>query len=116
LPYAGYSADQAGLLAMMNAFTNWKWYQSRAECNDWSDRPGAMYCNWDGVTCNSAGKVVEVKFLKNGSYLTGTSLIPFSRHLYLGACVQADHTPSVIKAVYKEHNAKPVQGMQPLQH
>ena len=68
---------------MMNAFTNWKWYQSRAECNDWSDRPGAMYCNWDGVTCNSAGQVVEVKFLKNGSYLTGTSFAHSHETLFL---------------------------------
>ena len=68
---AGYSPDQAGLLAMMHAFTNWRWYQERAECNDWSERPGAKYCNWDGVTCNAAGQVTEVIFLKNGSYLTG---------------------------------------------
>ncbi len=56
---------------MMHAFTNWRWYQERAECNDWSERPGAQYCNWDGVTCNAAGQVTEVIFLKNGSYLTG---------------------------------------------
>ncbi|CAK0785098.1 hypothetical protein CVIRNUC_008304 [Coccomyxa viridis] len=68
----GYSADQAGLLAMMHAFTNWKWYQERAECNDWSERPGAKYCNWDGVSCNAAGQVVTVQFLKNGSFLTGS--------------------------------------------
>ena len=72
--HAGYSADQAGLLAMMHAFTNWKWYQERAECNDWSERPGAKYCNWDGVSCNAAGQVVTVQFLKNGSFLTG--LVP----------------------------------------
>ena len=56
---------------MMHAFTNWRWYQERAECNDWSERPGAHYCNWDGVKCNAAGQVTEVVFLKNGSYLTG---------------------------------------------
>ena len=55
----------------MHAFTNWRWYQERAECNDWSERPGAQYCNWDGVRCNAAGQVTEVIFLKNGSYLTG---------------------------------------------
>lgn len=59
---------------MMHAFTNWKWYQERAECNDWSERPGAKYCNWDGVSCNAAGQVVTVQFLKNGSFLTG--LVP----------------------------------------
>ena len=56
---------------MMHAFTNWQWYQVRAECNNWSERPGAHYCNWDGVTCNPAGQVVKVAFLKNGSFLTG---------------------------------------------
>ena len=82
LAHAGYSADQAGLLAMMHAFTNWKWYQERAECNDWSERPGAKYCNWDGVSCNAAGQVVTVQFLKNGSFLTGW-FPPVKLDLYL---------------------------------
>lgn len=82
LAHAGYSADQAGLLAMMHAFTNWKWYQERAECNDWSERPGAKYCNWDGVSCNAAGQVVTVQFLKNGSFLTGL-IPPVKLGLYL---------------------------------
>lgn len=68
---------------MMHAFTNWKWYQERAECNDWSERPGAKYCNWDGVGCNAAGQVVAVEFLKNGSFLTGGCMPATDRRAYI---------------------------------
>jgi hypothetical protein len=72
---AGYSPDQAGLLAIRHAISNFDIYKRRAQCEGWSEKPGAKVCNWAGVTCAN-GQVTGLHFLNNGSVLVGARTGP----------------------------------------
>lgn len=72
---AGYSPDQAGLLTIRHAIKNFDIYKRRAQCEGWSEKPGAKVCNWAGVTCSN-GQVTGLHFLNNGSVLVGARTRP----------------------------------------
>ena len=72
---AGYSPDQAGLLTIRHAISNFDIYKRRAQCEGWSEKPGAKVCNWAGVSCVN-GQVTGLHFLNNGSVLVGARTGP----------------------------------------
>ena len=71
--FAGYSADQNGLLFIKKAVPNFGQFQLRVPCYGWSTDPEepAAICQWNGVGCNAAMQVTSIIFPSNASLLTG---------------------------------------------